>query len=545
MTMDKLELPIGQASFRSIRKWGFYYVDKTHYIHSLARIPGYYFLSRPRRFGKSLLVDTLHELFAGSEELFRGLYIHERWDWEVKHSVVRLSFDGKYSAPGELEKDIIEQLEGVERQYGLDAAVKSDSGPRRLRNIIERLYRKTGQTVVVLVDEYDKPILETLENRRQAEENRDELRGFYGMIKGCARYIRFVFVTGISMYSKVSLFSNLNNLNDISLVPRYATICGYTDTDLETVFAPEWSELPEEDHATIRKWYNGYHWLGEEKVYNPFDILLYFQSREFEPYWYKTGTPTFLYQRMKEGALNPLDLQNLNMFDRDLSGFDLELINVNALLFQCGYLTIVKKETRYSRSFYTLDYPNHEVRLSLNEELLGAVGGLVEVSERGERLIELLDSNDFEGFERELKALFAGIPYQITPPLRGSDFAHDSAFSAAHQGGSDVGVARFEGYYASILYACFCILGLDIRAEESTHKGRSDMVLRRKDQVFVLELKVAEGSEVEAKAEQALVQMRDKDYAGKYRTGGQRVHLLAVVFDRRERNLAMVRVEGV
>ena len=523
--MDKLELPIGNASFRSMRKWDFYYVDKTRYVHSLARRPGYYFLSRPRRFGKSLLVSTLKELFEGNEKLFRGLYIHDRWDWEAKHPVVRLSFDGKYSAPGELESSIFKQLATLEEDAGIKPLPEARTGPDRLQYLIHRLYRTTGQTVVVLVDEYDKPILETLENRQQAEANRDYLRGFYGSIKGCVDYIRFVFVTGISMYSKVSLFSNLNNLNDISLLPRYATICGYTDEDLKTVFAPEWSELPEEDHVALRKWYNGYHWLGEEKVYNPFDILLYFQSREFEPYWYKTGTPTFLYQRMKEGALNPLDLQNLNIFDRDLSGFDLERINVNALLFQCGYLTIVKKETRYSRSFYTLDYPNHEVRLSLNEELLGAVCDPVEVSQRGERLIELLDSNDFEGFERELKALFAGIPYQITPP----------------QGGGDVGMARFEGYYASILYSCFCLLGLDVRAEESTHKGRSDMVLRREGQVFVLELKVAEGSEVEAKAEQALIQMRDKDYAGKYKTGDRRIHLLAVVFDRQERNLALVR----
>ena len=279
ITMTKRRLPIGTSSFRTMRKDDCYYVDKTIHIHKLVNEGYYYFLSRPRRFGKSLLVDTLHELFAGSEELFRGLYIHDRWDWEAKHPVVRLSFDGKYSEPGELEKDIIEQLEGVERQYGLDAAVKSDSGPRRLRNIVERLYRKTGQTVVVLVDEYDKPILETLENRQQAEENRDELRGFYGMIKGCARYIRFVFVTGISMYSKVSLFSNLNNLNDISLLPHYATICGYTDTELERVFEPELAELQGAEREEIQRWYNGYHWLGEETVYNPFDILLYFQSR--------------------------------------------------------------------------------------------------------------------------------------------------------------------------------------------------------------------------------------------------------------------------
>ena len=278
MTMDKPALPIGIASFRNIRDRGYYYVDKTRHIQRLVDEGEYYFLSRPRRFGKSLLVDTLHELFAGSEELFRGLYIHERWDWKAKHPVVRLSFDGKYSEPGNLESSIFNQLAAHEKRAGIEPPPEAHTGPDRLQNLIISLYDKTGQQVVVLVDEYDKPILETLENRQQAEANRDYLRGFYGIIKGCARYIRFVFVTGISMYSKVSLFSNLNNLNDISLLPWYATICGYTDEDLKTVFAPEWSELQEPERQEVRRWYNGYHWLGEEKVYNPFDILLYFQK---------------------------------------------------------------------------------------------------------------------------------------------------------------------------------------------------------------------------------------------------------------------------
>ena len=406
--MDKLELPIGNASFRSIRKWGFYYVDKTRYIHSLAQRPGYYFLSRPRRFGKSLLVSTLKELFEGSEKLFRGLYIHDRWDWDTRNPVVRLSFDGKYNKPGNLESNIFNQLATHEKRAGIEPPPEAHTGPDRLQNLIISLYDKTGQAVVVLVDEYDKPILETLENRQQAEDNRDYLRGFYGSIKGCADYIRFVFVTGISMYSKVSLFSNLNNLYDLSLSPDYATICGYTDADLEEVFTPELAELPEGEREEIQRWYNGYHWLGNEKVYNPFDILLYFKNREFEPYWYETSTPTFLYQRMKEGSLNTLDLENLAIFNRELSNFDIERINLNALLFQCGYLTIVKKERQGSRTFYNLDYPNHEVQLSLNEELLESVGDLAEVSERGKALVALLESNDFEGFERELKAFFCG-----------------------------------------------------------------------------------------------------------------------------------------
>ena len=526
--MTKRRLPIGISSFQTIRQDNCYYVDKTIHIHRLVDEGYYYFLSRPRRFGKSLTVDTLHELFAGNEKLFRELYIHDHWDWSIRYPVVRLSFSANYDKPGNLESHIFKQMAVHEKRTGIESP-EDCTGAERLQHLIISLYDKTDQTVVILVDEYDKPILDVLENQELAQANRDYLRGFYGIIKDCARYVRFVFVTGISMYSKVSLFSGLNNLNDISLSPRYATVCGYTDAELEKVFAPELAGLQQGEREEIQRWYNGYHWRGKEKVYNPFDILLYFQNREFKPHWYKTGTPSFLYHRMKEGALNTLDLENLGMFESELSNFDIERINLNALLFQCGYLTIVKEEMQGSRTFYTLDYPNHEVRLSLNEELLRVVGDLTEVSERGKTLAGLLESNDFEGFERELKAFFAGIPYQITPPLRGSD----------------VDMARFEGFYASILYACFFTLDFDIRVEESTRRGRSDMVLMRGNQVFVLELKVAEGTEVEAKAEQALVQMRDKDYAGKYKTGGQRIHLLAVVFDRQERNLALVRAQGV
>ncbi len=519
--MDRLELPIGDASFGNIRKWNFYYVDKTPHIWNLTRRPGYYFLSRPRRFGKSLLIDTLHELFAGSEELFRGLHIHEHWDWSISHPVVRLSFDGKYNESGELEKDVMLQLRNIEYRQGLEPDTEADTGPTRLRSLIERLYYKSGQQVVVLVDEYDKPILDVLENEELAVENRDFLRGFYGMIKGCARYIRFVFVAGISMYSKVSLFSKLNNLNDISLDPEYATLCGYTQNDLETVFAAELEDIPEEERENIRHWYNGYHWRGQEKVYNPFDILLYLQKREFIPWWYETGTPSFLYDRMASGEVNTLDLENLVMRRSDLSTFEVGKVNLNALLFQCGYLTIVDEETGPAGISFTLDYPNHEVKVSLNNQLLEAVtGDLVQTSRYVKTWLALLDASDFAGFERELQAFFAGIPYQ---------------WQRRKDGGYS------EGYYASLLYACFITLGVKVHPEDSTWRGRSDMVLVRDNQVFVLELKVADEAQVEAKAEQALVQIRDKGYADKYRTGNRRIHLLALVFDRDKRNLAAMR----
>ena len=232
----------------------------------------HYFLSRPRRFGKSLLLDTLHELFDCREELFRGLAIHDKWDWSKKHPVVHLSFDSNYDEPTKIEDHILDQLEWIAEEAHLDIPSAARSGPGLLQDVLRRLHRAFGRPVVVLVDEYDKPVLDMLENPEIAKANRDYFQGFYGIIKGSARYVRFVFVTGISMFMKGNLFPGLNNLTNITLDPVYSTICGYTERDLDEVFAPELSGL---DRNEIRRWYNGYSWLGEEKLYNPFDILLF------------------------------------------------------------------------------------------------------------------------------------------------------------------------------------------------------------------------------------------------------------------------------
>ncbi len=523
--INKLDLPIGYSAFREIREWNCYYVDKTPHIWRLARRPGYYFLSRPRRFGKTLLVDTLQELFEGSEELFRGLHIHDRWDWSVRHPVVRLSFDFNYGAPGRLEDSVNNQLTAIEKYSGLDPASPPQYGPDRLYNLILALHHQTGRQVVVLVDEYDKPILDLLEQPKLAKANRDYLRGLYGVIKGCARHVRFVFVTGISMYSKVSLFSGLNNLDDISLDPEYATICGYTDADLDTVFAPELSGLK---RKTIRKWYNGYSWheLGEEKVYNPFDVLLLFKKRKFKPHWYRTGTPGFLHRLMRKGQFSTVGLEQLEMHEEELSTFEVEEMRLNALLFQCGYLTIRNRDRRGNNTYYLLGYPNQEVRQSLNRELLGAVSGDLNRSLTvGGQLSRLLADRDFEGFGVALHSFYAGLPHQWYDVSE---------------------VARYEAFYASVLYASLNAVRVDMRAEESTVKGRSDLVVLLADQVFVLEIKVvAAAGEVESKVVESLAQMRGKGYADKYRGRGEAIHLIAVVFSGEERNLAALRVEEV
>ena len=283
--MVRRRLPLGIQTFRELRELECYYVDKTTYVKRMLDKGKYYFLSRPRRFGKSLFLDTLGELFEGSEELFAGLYIHERWTWSARHPVVRLSFGGRhFAAPGDLDANLAAQLDDIEVEAGLNP--RYETAPERFGYLIRTLHRQTGQRVVVLVDEYDKPILDALEDREVARANRDFLRGLYGVIKDSDAHVRFAFLTGISKFSKVNLFSQLNNLTDITLDPRYSSICGYTEHDLDTVFGPELAGL---DREQVREWYNGYSWLGAEQVYNPYDVLLLFDRHKYAAHWFEPG----------------------------------------------------------------------------------------------------------------------------------------------------------------------------------------------------------------------------------------------------------------
>ena len=518
--MNRRLLPIGIQDFRTIREQDFYYVDKTPFIRRLVGEGRFYFLSRPRRFGKSLLLDTLKSLFEGHEALFQGLDIHGHWDWSAAHPVVRLSFDGKYNDPEDLERSILTQLEVIERNAGLPDAV-CRTGPERLFDLLDRLHHSTGQRVVVLVDEYDKPILDVLHDPDLARANRDYLRGFYGIIKGSAAHVRFVFVTGVSMFSKVSLFSGLNNLEDISLDPRYATICGYTDEDIDLVFAPELDGL---DREEIRRWYNGYHWRGGERVNNPYDVLLLLRKREYRPYWFETGSPAFVFRMLMEKSVSPMELENRTVDMSLVSKFDVGDIGIEALLFQTGYLTIADERREGFRTFFRLDYPNLEVRISLNDELLGFLGKTGRESlEEGRALCAFLEANDFEGFAERLRVYFSGIPYQW------------------HATGD---LARYEAWYASLLHMCFRSIGVDQRVEDASSHGRADMVVLTGGQVFVLEFKMADGNRDAAAAlDAALAQMGERGYAEKYRDRGEPVHLIGVACSREARNLLEIRAE--
>ncbi|MEB4591383.1 AAA family ATPase, partial [Candidatus Thiothrix sp. Deng01] len=314
---ERKRLPIGIQTFAKIRENNHYYVDKTDMIMDLVLGGQHYFLSRPRRFGKSLLLDTIKELFEGNEPLFQGLLVHGRWDWSVKYPVLRFSFGRKnYRQPEALGESLHQQLTQMERDFAIKPEF-SDAGSR-FADLLERVKAKTGLPIVVLIDEYDKPILDALEYPEVAKANRDFLRGFYATIKDYDAHIRFSLLTGVSKFSKVSLFSGLNNLKDITLDKRYSTICGYTDADIDSVFA---AELPGLDRDEIRDWYNGYNWLGEG-VYNPFDILQLFDERQFKSYWFETGTPTFLVEQLLKRQIPTIQLDNLLSSSDMLSSFD-------------------------------------------------------------------------------------------------------------------------------------------------------------------------------------------------------------------------------
>ena len=513
------KLPIGIQTFSEIINEGYYYVDKTGMAVDLVEQGKYYFLSRPRRFGKSLLLDTLKDLFEGHQALFTGLAAETRWDWTQKYPVIRISFsDGVLQNRAELDQRIRDILrlnrEALGQQLPRDLPETDLAG--NFADLIRQAHRSTGQRAAVLIDEYDKPILDNITNSAVALEMREGLKNLYSVLKGSDEHLKFVFLTGVSKFSKVSLFSGLNNLTDITLDAKFSALCGYTDLDVDTVFAPE---LPGLDREQIRQWYNGYNWLGTS-VYNPFDLLLLFRSREFRPYWFETGTPTFLIKLLAQRQFFSPDLARLQSSLTLLSTFDVDQIEPEALLFQAGYLTVLQSSQPLPGQWvYTLGYPNREVESSLNAALLGGFGAPERSSfETRLKLIDLLKSGNLTALRDLFHAFYATIPH---------DWYRKNE------------LAGFEGYYASIFYSYFAALGLDIRLEDTTNKGRIDMAVLFEGQVFLFEFKV-----VELTPEgRALQQIKDKGYADKYRSRGELIHLVGVEFSRASRNIVGFEVE--
>ena len=491
------KLPIGIQSFEKIRK-GYIYIDKTKHIYKLINSGDYLFLSRPRRFGKSLLVDTLRCLFEGRKELFEGLWIYEVWDWEDTYPVVKIDMGNLVSSDlktfGISLKNMFFQLyEG----YNFSDKFNDSLSPKDLMlNLVIALSKFTEKQVVILIDEYDKPIIDNIEKKEYAVEIRDYLRSFYEVFKGLDEHIKFFFMTGVSKFSRVSLFSGLNNLKDISLYPEFGTLLGYTESEILENFK-EYLEGISVDE--MRYWYNGYNFLGEERVYNPFDILQFLDAKRFQNYWFKTGTPSFLIKVLEEREEEPdiVSIENTELSADLLDAFDVYTMPIETLLFQTGYLTIKDEVITPRGVSYTLEMPNYEVRQSLNRELLLSYLKALRIKQEGiyaNKVWDALSKQDIEFFLKIIESLFASIPY------------------------STVKLTRYEDYYKSVLYAFLLGSGLEVIAEDIMDKGRIDLSVKlpeiycRDSAVVVMELKV-----VNEREDRALKQIKEKGYHRKYK----------------------------
>ncbi|PKK90097.1 MAG: hypothetical protein CVV64_11300 [Candidatus Wallbacteria bacterium HGW-Wallbacteria-1] len=529
------KLPIGISTFSEIITRNCYYVDKTPFVAQLEEQGKYYFLSRPRRFGKSLFIDTLAEAFSGNRELFKGLFLYDNWNWEIKYPVIRISFGaGIIKTREELDASLNFQ---IDRNGG--QSIPLGAVNIRFQKLIDRLFVDWGQRVVVLVDEYDKPILDNITDSKAMMELREGLKNFYSVIKDSDAHVKFCLLTGVSKFSKVSIFSGLNNLEDITLDARYGSICGYTQSELEEVFA---TLLEGVDLAAVKVWYNGYNFMGKS-VYNPFDVLLFLRNGIFHNYWFESGTPEFLIKMMMEGKTFIPSLENLAAGDELLGSFDVENIAPETLLFQTGYLTI--KSFRQFGGFrsYKLGWPNLEVKASLTGAVLSNLVSSAQNKEKyRNKVFEALERTDILALRDLFHAFFASIP-------------HD--WYRKNQ------LAGYEGYYASIVYCYFAALGLEMAAEDATNMGKIDLWVRLENRVYIFEFKVVEmcdnvqggsrsdGASEDAPVCSALRQLREKRYHEKFmgqpNDNGreQKIYLIGVEFSKVDRNITAFEWEKV
>ncbi len=514
--LPRKKLPIGIQTFSTLREGGYYYADKSGYAVDLYERGRYYFLSRPRRFGKSLFLDTLKDLFEGRKELFEGLQGEKRWDWGKNHPVIWISLGGGIlKSKEELNERIGEILQDNQERLGICCTRTSIGG--KFEELIMKAHKKMGKPAVVLIDEYDKPILDNITDREIATDMREGLKNLYSVLKGADAHLRFTFITGVSKFSKVSLFSGLNHLQDITLDERYSAICGYTNADVDSVFAPELFGL---DREKIRQWYNGYNWLGEG-VYNPFDLLLLFDKRQFANYWFETGTPTFLIEVIQERKPFTPELDQLVTTEGLISTFDVGNIPMEALLFQAGYLTIDRIEYIMEMREVILRYPNQEVRMSMNALLLQTLTNTgAQYVHNVKKLYNAMLKNDFDALKLAFQQFFSSIPYNWY---------------------TQNPIAQYEGYYASIFYSHFAALGMDVHAEDVTNHGRMDMVVFFNGQVYIFEFKV---EELTPKGK-ALAQIKERNYADKYRNRNEPIHLIGVEFSKVNRNIIALDVETI
>lgn len=507
------KLPIGIQTFEKLRKENYLYVDKTEFVWKMAFASNPYFLSRPRRFGKSLLLSTFEAYFEGKKELFEGLAIEKmETEWK-KYPVLHLDLNAeKYDSPERLGDILSNQLTQWELKYG--KGVDENTLSTRFSGIIRRACEQAGCGVVVLVDEYDKPLLQALGNDALLEDYRKTLKAFYGVLKSADRYLRFVFLTGVTKFSQVSVFSDLNQLNDISMKPQYATVCGITRQELIDTFTPELQQLAEanrlmweETLAKMEAMYDGYHFCEfSEGVFNPFSVLNVFDGRKFSNYWFQTGTPTFLVEMLRKSEYDLRTLLNgieapASMF----SEYRVEANNPIPLIYQSGYLTIKGYDKRFGN--YLLKFPNDEVRYGFMDFLVPYYTSVVD-DERGfylGKFVRELESGDVDAFLTRLQAFFADFPYELNE--------------------------KTERHYQVVFYLVFKLMGQFTGAEVRSARGRADAVVKTPKYIYVFEFKL------NGTAEQALQQIDEKGYLIPYQVDGRELVKVGVEFSAEKRNI--------
>uniref|UniRef100_Q3ARN3 AAA-ATPase-like domain-containing protein n=1 Tax=Chlorobium chlorochromatii (strain CaD3) TaxID=340177 RepID=Q3ARN3_CHLCH len=502
-------LPVGIQTFSKIIEDDYLYIDKTDIAKNMIEKYQYVFLSRPRRFGKSLFLDTLQNIFEGKQELFKNLLIYNQWNWSRTYPVIKISFSGGIRDKESLHKNLFYILKDNQERLNITCEEKNDPN-QCFAELIKKTFQTYQKSVVILIDEYDKPILDNIENIAEALIIRDGIRDFYTKIKESDQYLRFVFLTGVSKFSKVSLFSGLNNLEDISLNPDFGNICGYTQHDVDTSFAPY---LEGVDMEAVKRWYNGYNFLGD-KVYNPFDILLFIKNHKmFKNYWFETGTPKFLIDLIKKNQYFVPEFNGLKADESLINSFDIEKLTLETLLFQTGYLTIKQLLLSDVGVSYELGFPNKEIQISFNNYILQSITQNSQKESIRHELLAIVKAGDIGNLEQIIKRLFASIAY--------NNFTNNY-------------IESYEGFYASVLYAYFASLGFDIIAEDITNKGRIDLTLRSLDKTYIFEFKVI--------AEEPLEQIKKMKYYEKY--NGER-YLIGIVFDPKERNVSQFAWEKI
>ena len=520
-------LPIGIQDFNKVIQGGYLYVDKTELIFNLIANNAACFLSRPRRFGKSLLISTLEEIFSGNRELFKGLWIDEQsqYDW-LKHPVIRIDFSKIPSGDEEtLSRGLNERLTELSNFY--EVSIERDLNVSiYLNRLIMGLHSKFKSKVVILIDEYDSPIISNINNAEVAAANRKLLAEFYRTIKASDEYLRFMFLTGVSKFAKVSVFSGLNNLVDITLDAEYSTLLGYTQEELESYFGEgidlittllktERSALLE----NVRRWYNGYRFSrAETKVYNPFSVLLFFSKKEFDNYWFETGTPTFLIDLIGKNDYDLRLIHEREISSRGFNRYEIDNIPILPVLFNTGYLTISQVERPdITQTDFILNYPNNEVRISFLEQFIdSAFSEGTTARSYTRKLTKSIRADNLEQVIAIIKTFFAEIPYDLK-----SANCHS------------------EAYYQSLVYCIFKLVGYDTSAEERTNKGRIDLVVEGNQSIYLFEMKV------DKPAQEAIEQIKSRGYADKYRLSNKKLTLVGLSFSRAERNIADYAVEEI